>query len=121
MKYLTDLDTTIRQSNSVFARSFVTVSLLRVTEVGGAVIILDCIFKSIFGRYVMVFSGFMISGFGFMVSWCWGRFVGWSWGGLVSRGRSWFVGWGRGWFVGRFRAAIRFEIIELPGNHADFM
>ena len=107
MKYLTDLDTTIRQSNSVFARGLVTISLLRVTEVGRTVIILDCIFKGVFGRYVMVFSGFMISWFGFMVSWCWGRFISWSWGGLVSWGRSWFVGWGRGWFVSWFGAAIR--------------
>ena len=104
------MDTTIRQSNSVFARGLVTVSLLRVTEVGRTVIILDCIFKGVFGRYIMVFSWFMISGFGFMVSWGW--FVSRGWGGLVSWGRSGFVCWGRGRFVGRFGAAIRLEMIS---------
>ena len=82
--------------------------MFTVSVVGVAVVILDSVFESVFGGNIVVFSGFVVSGGGFVSG---SGLVCWGGSGFVSRGGSGFVS--RGWgglisgcgsrFVGRSR------------------
>ncbi len=101
-----NLDTTVRESHSVLARGFVSVSLLRVTVVRVRVLIFDSVLKGVFGGNIVIF-GFFVSrgrfvGGGRLVFW--GRFVGR--GRFVSRGRSGLVFRGGGRLISRGRGRL---------------